>query len=112
MGKSRKAALSLYLAALLLAGPGADVAEARGRHSHSATHHRPHYYGRVVVFAAPFYAVPRYYYPAPVYYAPPPVYIEQPQAQGVWYYCADTQTYYPYVQSCASGWQRVLPRPN
>lgn len=37
----------------------------------------------------------------------------QPQA-GVpapaWYFCADSQKYYPYVQDCASPWQRVVPQ--
>lgn len=28
-----------------------------------------------------------------------------------WYFCADTQTYYPYAQTCASPWQRVMPQP-
>lgn len=28
-----------------------------------------------------------------------------------WYFCADTQTYYPYAQTCASSWQRVIPHP-
>ncbi len=27
-----------------------------------------------------------------------------------WYFCADTQKYYPYVQTCASPWQRVAPQ--
>ena len=42
----------------------------------------------------------------------------QPQAQPqagsaapVWYYCRDTQTYYPYARTCASAWQRVTPHP-
>ena len=42
----------------------------------------------------------------------------QPQAQAqqgaaapIWYFCADSQTYYPYAQSCASAWQRVVPHP-
>ena len=85
----------------------------------------PYYYPR--------YYAPSYYYP-PAYYpyypsttvipAPgsPSVYIEQsppaaPQsapapAQGsgsYWYYCRETQTYYPYVQQCASPWQQVVP---
>ena len=30
-------------------------------------------------------------------------------AEGYWYYCPDTKTYYPYVQSCASRWQEVVP---
>ena len=79
---------------------------------------------------APYYAP--YYYPPPAYYYPPaysyppavvtapaapPAYVEQNQttaaasADQYWYYCRDSQTYYPYVQSCASEWQRVPPRP-
>ena len=76
----------------------------------------------VPLFPPPYwyYAPPPvYYYPSPVVRAPaaPPVYVEQsqsaaaPPADHSWYYCADTQTYYPYVQSCASEWQRVSPRP-
>jgi hypothetical protein len=82
-------------------------------------------------FYSPFYyPYPGYYYP-PAYYPPvvaapvaaAPVYLEQPMlgepgppALGVprasgayWYYCRDTQTYYPYVQQCASPWERVAP---
>jgi hypothetical protein len=36
----------------------------------------------------------------------------QPQPESTtptWFYCADSQTYYPYVQSCATPWQRVAP---
>lgn len=68
-----------------------------------------------------------YYYPrtvvVPAYpvYREPPTYIEQAPpaaaapapAQGAphyWHYCRDTQTYYPYVQQCASPWQQVVPR--
>jgi hypothetical protein len=32
-------------------------------------------------------------------------------ATPTWYFCADTQTYYPYAQTCASPWQRVIPHP-
>jgi hypothetical protein len=32
-------------------------------------------------------------------------------AAPTWYYCADTQKYYPYAQTCASPWQRVIPQP-
>lgn len=32
-------------------------------------------------------------------------------ATPVWYFCADTQTYYPYAKECASPWQRVIPHP-
>lgn len=71
------------------------------------------------------------YYPSPYYspyyapYYPPvatvpytPTYIEQgsppqaaPAAQSYWHYCADSRSYYPYVNQCASGWQRVSPTP-
>ena len=78
------------------------------------------------LFYPSYYYSPRYYYPYPptvVVPAPayPTTYIEQPQpaaaapapAQGstaYWYFCRDTQTYYPYVQQCASPWQQVVPR--
>jgi hypothetical protein len=44
-----------------------------------------------------------------------PAYIEQDQGslqQGaaIWYYCENPPGYYPYVQSCAAGWQRVQPQ--
>ena len=74
----------------------------------------------------PWYYPPYYYYYPPAYYPPayyppaaPPTYIERgsapalarQQAQGYWYYCADSKTYYPYVKDCASAWQRVTPQP-
>jgi hypothetical protein len=75
-------------------------------------------------YPARYYAYPAYAYPAPAYaypravigYSSPPVYVEQgvaqaapapSQAQGDWYYCAASQTYYPYVGECPAGWQRV-----
>lgn len=73
---------------------------------------------------------PHYYYPyygAPVIVqsAPPPVYVERyveqqpppadstgPQGpvQHYWYYCRETETYFPYVKECPGGWQRVVPQ--
>jgi hypothetical protein len=67
-----------------------------------------------------YYAPPPvYYYPQPIVTAPPApaVYVERspaaaaPPAEHYWYYCADTQAYYPYVKECGSEWQRVSPRP-
>ena len=73
------------------------------------------------------YPAPVYTYPAPVYTYPgavigsysPPVYVERgtnqaapAHAQGDWYYCAATKSYYPYVGECASGWQRVPAQPS
>jgi hypothetical protein len=50
------------------------------------------------------YAAPAAAFMAPV----------NPQLQPVtsyWYYCADSQTYYPYVRDCASAWLKVIPPP-
>ena len=30
-------------------------------------------------------------------------------AAPTWFFCPDSQTYYPYAQSCATPWQRVIP---
>src|SRR2546428_12259210 len=32
-------------------------------------------------------------------------------APSVWYYCANPQGYYPYVQQCPGGWRPVAPTP-
>jgi len=77
------------------------------------------------------YAYPAYGYPAPAYAYPPavmgsyasPSYVEQgapqaapapapAQAQGDWYYCAASRTYYPYVGECPAGWQRMPAQPS
>lgn len=84
-----------------------------------------HYHGRIGVFIgaplvfAPWYYPYRYYYPPTVVVpAAPPVYIEQGQvaspvqpSQAYWYYCPESNTYYPYVNQCAVPWQRVVPQP-
>ena len=61
---------------------------------------------------------PAYYYPAPVVVSNPPVrYIERqnqnatPASTDWWYYCNQSRTYYPYVKTCPSGWQKVSPTP-
>lgn len=79
------------------------------------------------VYPAPpyVYPAPAYSYPAPaVAYSSPPVYIERSVAQPApapaqaqaptqadWYYCAASKGYYPYVNECPSGWQRVPAQP-
>ena len=40
----------------------------------------------------------------------PPSGIQQPAA-NMWYYCDAARMYYPYVQTCASGWRAVPPVP-
>ncbi len=32
-------------------------------------------------------------------------------AAPTWFFCADSQSYYPYVRDCATPWQRVMPSP-
>jgi hypothetical protein len=103
----------LTLSAVLLAATASAPA--------LAWHHGRVHFG--VVIGAPFYPwyYPPYYapypYPYPVAPAAPPTYIEQggaqaaPAQQGVWYYCAESKTYYPYVKECPGGWQRVTPQP-
>lgn len=69
----------------------------------------------------PYYYPPAYYpyaVPPPIVVQPaaPPVYIERsdaaaPGTSDYWYYCPDTRSYYPYVGTCASPWQRVAPQP-
>lgn len=88
------------------------------------------YYGGYYPYYRPYYA-PYAYYPPAVVAAPPVTYVEQspsgapqystpqyapaPQAQAQaeqsWYFCRESNSYYPYVQSCASPWQRVAPSP-
>lgn len=64
------------------------------------------------------YNYPPYYYPPSGVAVPPQTYVEQapvaapaaPQP-GYWYYCAESRSYYPYVNQCPGGWQRVSPQP-
>jgi hypothetical protein len=90
-------------------------------------HGRGHGHSRVFLgfnFGFPVYQ-PWHYYPAPVYYpaAPvyvqppaPPVYIERsdvvPEGPGTWYFCRESNSYYPYVKQCPGGWTRVPAQPS
>lgn len=89
-----------------------------------ADHGHGHVRGHVGVYFGPMWGP--WYYPEPYYYAPsppviieraPPVYIEQADPQpapapiNYWYYCNASKTYYPYVNECPGGWQRVAPQP-
>ena len=78
------------------------------------------YYGPPV-YAAPTYGpvVQPYYEPS---YAvsnavlpPPPSAVAQVPAVaasgGWWYFCKSPVGYYPYVQQCNSGWEKVSPVP-
>lgn len=127
-------------AAILLVAASLPAA-AGGRHGGGHSHARVGVYiGAPVVFGS-WWAAPRPYYYAPYYYAPAPVVVvreplvfydergnpvppaqvqapaqssQPPQsasAAPAWFFCADSQTYYPYAQTCATPWQRVMPHP-
>jgi hypothetical protein len=68
-------------------------------------------------WGAPYY--PYNNYP---YYQEPPIVIQQqpdvfiqptPQEQlpTYWYFCKESQGYYPYVKQCPGGWMKVVPTP-
>jgi hypothetical protein len=88
-----------------------------------------HHHGRAVFFVgAPFlfwsWPYGYYYAPPPYYYGPdyiareamPPVYVEKfdgtptPQTPGE-IYCPSLQAYYPDLQDCPNGWQRIIREP-
>ena len=108
----------------------ADAGANGGRHHRHHHHHgaRLGFFVGAPLIASPWWHHNYYGYGPYPYYAPPvvvreepTVYIEQtaqpapqpaPQAQApqqYWYFCQNTQTYYPHVQTCASPWQRVIP---
>jgi hypothetical protein len=67
------------------------------------------YWSGAYPYPYPAYA---YSYPVDTYGAFPAV----PESYGAplpgasyWYYCQDTQAYYPYVKECPSGWLTVAP---
>ena len=108
----------LFVSLALIAG--ASDAGARGRgHGHSRAHHRPHaVFFSGFYFGAPYAYGPPYYY-GPAYAAtpePPPVYVEKfdgaPGAQTSGeFFCPEQGAYYPEVQDCGNGWQRVFRAP-
>ncbi|HXQ67177.1 MAG TPA: hypothetical protein VN980_11430 [Alphaproteobacteria bacterium] len=71
------------------------------------------------VFAPyPYYPYYPYYYAPPAAYYPPyyaaPTVVAQPAAPAPaqsWYYCDNPKGYYPYLQSCGSGWRQVPATP-
>ncbi|MBP7201821.1 MAG: hypothetical protein KBA32_01305 [Propionivibrio sp.] len=109
---------------LLVAGTISDASNAWADHRHR--HGGVRYGVGVGVMVAPrwdpWFWGPPYYpytpYPPVIIERAPPVYIEQPQAvpqpapqPAYWYYCAESNNYYPYVQRCPSGWDRIEPQP-
>lgn len=97
----------------------------RGFHHHHYTHgsrlHLGFVFGGPLWYPAPVYPYPYYYYPYPPAIVVPPaprVYIErddrvaqESREPGYWYYCRESNAYYPYVKECAGPWERVPARP-
>ena len=64
---------------------------------------------------------PIYSPPPPAVVSPPtPVYIEKPEnlippgetLANWWYYCSESDAYYPYIKECPAGWRQVSPQPH
>ncbi len=74
-------------------------------------------------YPRPIYPYPNPYIPPTVVVEQPPVYVQQqpappapaaapaqPQSQN-WYYCEQSNGYYPYVRECPGGWKTVPAEP-
>jgi hypothetical protein len=124
--------MALVLSGIVSSGPVLAAGGGHGRYygGHGGYHGGVRfgvYLGGPVFWPGYYYPpayFPRYYSPYyPPYYPPvvvppsPSVYIEQGSSQTApapsnwWYYCADSNAYYPYVKECPAGWQRVAPLP-
>ena len=115
-----------FLVACLLGLSLSGIAYGRGGHSgghgfhgSGGFHHfgGPRFHNHAFIGGGVFFA-PSFFYPPPVYAEPPPAvqYVEPPPANstqepGYWYYCPDSNQYYPYAQQCPGGWQPVAPQP-
>ena len=72
------------------------------------------YYGAPAIAYTPFVTQERVWVESDLAGATPPPAAApnpNPNAQQWWYWCVSGRNYYPYVSSCAEGWQRVAPQP-
>lgn len=111
--------LRLFLFLSLL-GLSLGAAQADGGHGHG--HSRNSFGVYIGAPWAPWGYPPPFYYPPPYYYPPrvvvvpapqPPIYVEQAPAYNAdqyWYFCQQSNAYYPQVNQCPAGWVRVPPR--
>ena len=107
----------ILLLVVLVAASG--TALAGGRHHHHGRLHLGFHFGLPLAWHSPwyYYPPPVHYYPAPVVVQPasPPVYVERsdvvPEGTASWYFCRESNAYYPYVKQCPGGWQRVPAQP-
>ena len=111
MAVSRLLAVSLAVVLLL----GSVAAEAHGDRRHH--HRRAEWWGPALgvglvlgsaAIVANAYEPPRYRQPVMV--MPAPV-VAAPPVASVWYFCADSNSYYPAVPECPSGWRIVPAQP-
>lgn len=119
--KSARLLFSALLALGMAAASPAVLAYDRYHHGHGGRVHFGITLGAPLWYPGPYYYPPYPYYPPAVIGPPAPrVYIERddqaaapapPPAQQYWYYCRDSDTYYPYVKECASPWERVPAHP-
>ncbi len=105
--------IRILLALMVVLALAPESAWAHGRGFH---HHRRIVVGTFFVGAPLWYGYhyPPYYY-GPLYEAsntPPSLYVEKfegkPDATSGEIYCASLGQYYPDVQECPSGWQRII----
>jgi hypothetical protein len=116
----RATRIAAALAALLALTMASGAQAQRWGHSHG--------HSRVVVgvgFGFPI-GWPYWHYPPPYSYYPrvgvpaePTIYVEKGDGEPApgedpsqyWYFCRDSNTYFPYVNECPTPWQRVVPYP-
>ena len=119
----------LLLVVLLLGAAAMDSTFAQHRGYGGYGGHRGHgwygghghaNYGFGIYLGGPWYypAAPYYYPPAVAAPSYPTEYVERdslaaaPQrADPYWYFCPESNAYFPYVRQCTGGWQRVAPQP-
>jgi len=72
----------------------------------------PMFIGTVILYDA-VYPYPYYSDPVPFDATPAPDYLPDASLSTTqyWYFCPDSNAYYPYVSSCTSGWQAVPTIP-
>lgn len=104
---------------LVVLAAASASALAHGGHRHGGRVHLGLHFGFPLFHPWHYYPAPAYYYPpAPVVVQPaaPPVYVERgdvvPEGPGTWYFCRESNSYYPYVKQCPGGWTRVPAQPS
>jgi len=111
------AVLAASLAGNSAAAGGHSHGHSSGGYSHNGGYNYHHGNGARFAFFAGAVFPAWYYYPynfPPAYFSQAPLplyYVEQsdPEPKYYWFFCQAIGTYYPYVDSCATGWQPVLP---